>query len=146
MPSPAPLLSQFSSEIASLVAAAAPSTVAISTRDRNASGFFWRPNGVVAASDAIDAEHGSEIEVISHAGPIRMTLAGRDRATDVAILTSATAQGAPMALAVNITARRVHFKDATSGRAVVIESTRLAFGLVPHARLILRDFACGCPA
>ena len=112
MPNPAPLLSQFSSEIAALVAAAAPATVAIATRERASSGFFWRPNVVVAASDAIDADHGSEIEVISQAGRARMKLAGRDPATDVAILTSEAVSGAPLALAASAV--------VAAGEAVVV--------------------------
>ena len=98
MPTPSPMLAQLSSEIAALVAAAAPSTVALAARHRSASGFFWRPNVVVAASDSIDADDGSEIDVISQGGCVRMKLAGRDPATDIAILTSEAANGTPLSL------------------------------------------------
>ena len=93
------LLSQFSSEIANLAASAAPSTVAITGRGRAASGFFWRPTVVVTASEALDAERGATIEVLSSAGRIPMTFAGRDPSTDIAILTSAATTGVALALA-----------------------------------------------
>lgn len=104
MPSPTPsLLQQFSSEIAGRVAAAAPSTVSIATKDHMASGFFLQPGVVVTASEALDGDRGSEIEILCVAGKTRMTLAGRDPSTDIAILTGDAATGAALQLAADAT-------------------------------------------
>ena len=111
------LLRQFSTEVTRLLAAAHPSTVSITTGRRAISGFFWRPDIVVTASEGLDAEDGVEIVVASLAGPGRMKLAGRDPSTDIAILKGDAATGAPLALATHA---------ATAGEVAIVA------GRAPH--------------
>ena len=124
------LLSRFSSEIAILVATAAPSTVSISIKDHMASGFLWRPDVVVAPSEAIDADHGSEITVETHSGPVQMKLAGRDPSTDIAILTAASPAGTSLPLA---TATPVHVGEAAIVAARSRHGVSCAVGFVSLA-------------
>ena len=78
-------LQSLSDAIASVVADAAKSVVAVhSTRSRS-SGFVWRPGLIVTADEAL-AEDG-DIAVMSPGGePIAATVVGRDSTTDVALL------------------------------------------------------------
>jgi S1-C subfamily serine protease len=78
-------LQSLSDTLASVVADAAKSVVAVhSTRSRS-SGFVWRSGLIVTADEAL-AEDG-EIAVISPGGePVAATVVGRDSTTDVALL------------------------------------------------------------
>jgi S1-C subfamily serine protease len=88
-------LQSLSDTLASVVADAAKSVVAVhSTRSRS-SGFVWRPGLIVTADEAL-AEDG-EIAVMSPGGePVAATVVGRDSTTDVALL-SADGFAAPVA-------------------------------------------------
>jgi S1-C subfamily serine protease len=78
-------MQQFSDALASIVADAAKSVVAVhSTRSRS-SGFVWRPGLIVTADEALADE--GEIAVTSPGGEaVAATLVGRDATTDVALL------------------------------------------------------------
>jgi S1-C subfamily serine protease len=82
---PVSSLQSLSDTLASVVADAAKSVVAVhSTRSRS-SGFVWRPGLIVTADEAL-AEDG-EIAVMSPGGePVAATVVGRDSTTDVALL------------------------------------------------------------
>lgn len=78
-------LSDLSKAISSALGAVAPSIVAVGSKGRRCSGFVWRPGLVVTADEAL-ADDG-RIEVKWHGGEIvEAQLAGRDAATDVALL------------------------------------------------------------
>src|SRR5256885_14833320 len=68
------------------VAQCAQGVVAASGRRRGASsGFVWRPDIVVTASDALERDE--DIFVVTPAGErLGATLAGRDASTDIAVL------------------------------------------------------------
>jgi len=75
-----------SRDLADIVAHSGLSVVAVSVRGRiTSSGFMWRSDFVVTASDALEREDG--IQVLTPEGKrVPATLAGRDPSTDVALL------------------------------------------------------------
>ncbi len=82
IPSP---LSAFSSAVAELVRAAAPSVVSVKSQHAQSSGFVWRAGLVVAAENAL-ADDGA-IEIVAHdGGSAPAELVGRDPSSDVALL------------------------------------------------------------
>ncbi len=90
-------LPSLSAELQRITAAAAPGVVAVHSHRSRASGFVWRGGLVVTADEAL-AEEG-EITVVSPGGATaKATLAGRDPATNVALLRVDGAPAAPVAL------------------------------------------------
>jgi len=86
-------LALFSTALADLVAATAPSIVEIASHRSLASGFAWRENLVVTADETL-ADSG-EILVELAGGEVRSaTLVGRDPTTDIALL---RVEGTPLA-------------------------------------------------
>jgi S1-C subfamily serine protease len=91
------LLAAFSRRLSAMVEQCAPSVVAVAGRRRApSSGFVWRSDVVVTASDAVERDE--DIFVITAQGEqVGATLAGRDGATDIAVL-KARGAGTPLAL------------------------------------------------
>ena len=82
LPSP---LQTLSTALSGLVADAAQSVVAVHSKRSRSSGLVWRPGLIVTADGALAEE--DDIAVASPGGhTIAATLAGRDSATDVALL------------------------------------------------------------
>ena len=82
-------LKQLSASLAGLVAAAAPSILAVRSYRALSSGFLWKPGLIVTADEAL-AEEG-DIEVTLAGGKrVTATVAGRDPTTDVALLRAET--------------------------------------------------------
>ncbi|MDB5406097.1 MAG: hypothetical protein JWL84_1009 [Rhodospirillales bacterium] len=78
-------LEALSTALSDIVAAAAPSVVAVHSRRSLSSGFAWRSDLVVTADEAL-AEEG-DIAVVVNGGERRAaTIVGRDATTDVAVL------------------------------------------------------------
>jgi len=78
-------LAQFSTALADLVAATAPSIVEVASHRSLASGFVWRENLIVTADETL--ADGGEILVELAGGEVRTaTLVGRDPTTDIALL------------------------------------------------------------
>ncbi len=85
-------LAQFSTALADLVAATAPSIVEVASHRSLASGFVWRENLIVTADETL--ADGGEILVELAGGEVRTaTLVGRDPTTDIALL---RVEGAPL--------------------------------------------------
>lgn len=82
-----PNLNAISSEIAALAAAAGQSVVSVAHKRTVASGFFWRPDIVVTACEAIAASPGESVGIEGEGGA-RMTgtIVARDPGTDVALV------------------------------------------------------------
>ncbi|HEX3468247.1 MAG TPA: S1C family serine protease [Candidatus Elarobacter sp.] len=87
-------LASLSDEIASAVERVAPSVVAVEGRSRiGSSGFFIRPDLILTADHAIESD---EIAIVRADGKEeRVTIAGRDPSTDLALLRT-TASGVPL--------------------------------------------------
>lgn len=83
-------LSQFSHDVAALVAAAAPAVVAVHGGGRRpSSGIIWQPGVVVTAEETIAQDgnkDGSLAIVLPGGAHVPATLAGRDPSTDIAVL------------------------------------------------------------
>ncbi len=97
-------LHALSSEIAALVARAERSVVGVQAEGRRASGYFWRPDVVVTASDALEAGKGETVKLHLADGELAdARVLGHDPTTDVALIKperavealSSTSQGAP---------------------------------------------------
>jgi S1-C subfamily serine protease len=88
-------LAALSNDIAATIATAAASVVAVEGRDRiGSSGFFLRPNTILTADHALESE---EIAVVFADGRTEQAvIAGRDPATDIALLSVATAGPPPL--------------------------------------------------
>src|SRR5262245_32397194 len=78
-------LSSFSAELQRLVAATAPTVVAVHSHRSRASGFVGRAGLIVTAEEAL-ADEGEIIVVLPGGAEKKATLAGRDPSTDVALL------------------------------------------------------------
>lgn len=78
--------SQFSNQLAALVAAAAQSVVAVHGGGRRpSSGIIWQPGIVVTAEETV--AHDTDLAVTLPDGSrVQATLAGRDPSTDIAVL------------------------------------------------------------
>jgi S1-C subfamily serine protease len=94
-------LAALSNDISATVDAVAAAVVAVEGRDRvGSSGFFIRPNTILTADHAIEAD---EVEVVYADGRSETArLAGRDPATDIALLAVATAGPPPIAPAADV--------------------------------------------
>ena len=90
-------LSQFSDALASVVAQAAKSVVAVHAPRSRSSGFFWRPGLIVTADEAL-ADEGDFSVTLPGGETVAATLVGRDPSTDVALLRVERADIAPPAL------------------------------------------------
>src|SRR5262245_27063504 len=90
-------LSSFSAELQRLVAAAAPTVVAVHSHRSRSSGFVWRNGFVVTAEEAL-ADEGEITVVLPGGAAKKATLAGRDPSTDVALLRVEGMDTAPAAL------------------------------------------------
>jgi len=89
-------LSSLSAELQRLVATTAPSVVAVHSHRSRASGFLWRKGLVVTADEAL-AEEGDIAVVLPGGATAKATLAGRDPATNVALLRVEGADATPVA-------------------------------------------------
>jgi S1-C subfamily serine protease len=90
-------LASLSDEIATTVERVAASVVAVEGRSRlGSSGFFVRPDLVLTADHALESD---EIEIVRAGGKEeRVTIAGRDPSTDLALLRT-SASGTPLEFA-----------------------------------------------
>lgn len=123
-----PNLNAISSEIAALAAAVGPSVVSVAHQRSVASGFFWRPDIVVTASEAIGAPAGESVDVVGDGGA-RMTgtVIAHDAGTDVALVRIAgtgravPSAASPMALgqAVVVAGRTPHGASAVLGTVML---------------------------
>jgi S1-C subfamily serine protease len=92
---PTASLSDFSCEIAGLVAATAPAIVAVhASRDYPSSAVHWRDGLFVAASETIETEDGITLTLPS-GSTVPAEFVGRDPTTGIAILKSEVPEGAP---------------------------------------------------
>ncbi len=78
-------LQTLSTVLSGLVAAAAPSTVAVRSHRSRSSGFVWRPGLVVTVDEAL-AEEGEVAVTLAGGETVAAALVGRDPTTDVALL------------------------------------------------------------
>ncbi len=82
-------LNALSSEVAALVARAERSVVGVQAEGRRASGYFWRPDVVVTASDALEAGKGETVKLHFADGEFTdARVLGHDPTTDVALIKS----------------------------------------------------------
>ena len=91
-------LADLSDRIATIVAGAAPSVVAVHGGRRPTSGFAWRPDLVVTAEEAVEADEGVDVGLPGRER-VRAELVGRDPATAVALLRLPGRELPPLALA-----------------------------------------------
>jgi S1-C subfamily serine protease len=91
-------LRQFSDALASVVAQAAKSVVAVHAPRSRSSGFFWRPGLIVTADEAL-AEEGDFSVTLPGGETVAATLVGRDPSTDIALLRVDRTDIAPTAAA-----------------------------------------------
>ena len=90
-------LAELSDSLATLVEAAAPALVSLQSGRACLSGFFWRPDLVVTAEEALPEEGEIQATLADGSQHIAAVL-GRDPTTDVALLRIAGAKGAPIDL------------------------------------------------
>jgi S1-C subfamily serine protease len=90
-------LADLSDRIATIVAGAAPSVVAVHGGRRPTSGFAWRPDLVVTAEEAVEADEGVDVG-LPGGERVRAELVGRDPATAVALLRLPGRELQPLAL------------------------------------------------
>jgi S1-C subfamily serine protease len=103
MAEPNAILSTFSSAIAGVVAAAAPSIVSVHSRRSRASGFVCKAGLVVTADETLADE--GEVAIRLADGTTRpATIAGRDHTTDIALLKADTSGLMPAKLSTNVPA------------------------------------------
>jgi S1-C subfamily serine protease len=75
----------FSTALADLVRAAAPSLVSVQSNRARSTGFSWRPGLIVAAENALPDEE--EVSIVAHGGASSPAeIVGRDPSSDVALL------------------------------------------------------------
>src|SRR5262249_60263750 len=94
----ATILASLSSALAGVAASAAPSIVSVRSRRSRATGFVWKP-GLVITADEMLADDGEVAIRLSDGAERPATIAGRDHATDNALLHVATAARQPSQLA-----------------------------------------------
>ena len=78
-------LQDLSGALVGLVAAAAPAVVSVQSHRSRSSGFVWRPGFIVTADEAL-ADEGDVAVELSGGNTVAATVAGRDPATDIALL------------------------------------------------------------
>lgn len=125
--SPSQIL-KLSTELAGLVAKAAPSIVAVLSHRSRSSGFVWRPGLIVTADEAL-AEEG-EFAIRPPGGDeVPAQLVGRDPSTDIALLRIKRDDLPPVPTAAPV--------PAAGALAIVVAahdgSPTAAFGVVSHA-------------
>ncbi len=124
---PGGALAALSNDIAATVEAVAAHVVAVEGRDRvGSSGFFLRPNTVVTADHALESD---DITVVFAGGRIeKARIAGRDAATDIALLSvptpgssalATTADDAPRVGAIALAVARDDDGDLSATMGVV---------------------------
>jgi S1-C subfamily serine protease len=91
-------LAELSDRIATIVAGAAPSVVAVHGGRRPTSGFAWRPDLVVTAEEALEVDERVEVG-LPDGERVRAEFVGRDPATAVALLRLPGRELPPLALA-----------------------------------------------
>jgi S1-C subfamily serine protease len=91
-------LQNLSAQLSSLGARAAPAVVAVQSHRALSSGFFWR-DGLVVTADAALAEEGEVLVMLASGEQRAAAFAGRDPATDIALLRIAGGASAPVTLA-----------------------------------------------
>jgi S1-C subfamily serine protease len=94
----ASILSRFSSDLAALVATAAPAMVSIGSGHARSTGFLWRPGLIVTADEALPDEDSFTV-TLAGGQSADARLVGRDAATDVALLRIEGPGSEPVALA-----------------------------------------------
>lgn len=98
MTTSSPTLAAYAAEIAAIAAEGAKSAVGVETRGRASSGFYWKPDMIVTASEALSAKKDEAVKVRSPSGEVfEGRVAGRDPSTDVAVIqTSSLGEPMPM--------------------------------------------------
>jgi S1-C subfamily serine protease len=90
-------LTSLSASLSGLVAATAPSIVAIHSHRALSSGFIWKTGMIVTADEAL-ADEGEVAVTLSGGKRISATIAGRDPPTDIALLRADIGAVSPIAL------------------------------------------------
>ena len=90
-------LTNLSASLSGLVAATAPSIVAIHSHRALSSGFIWKTGMIVTADEAL-ADEGEVAVTLSGGKRISATIAGRDPTTDMALLRADIGAVSPIAL------------------------------------------------
>ena len=90
-------LTNLSASLSGLVAATAPSIVAIHSHRALSSGFIWKTGMIVTADEAL-ADEGEVAVTLSGGKRISATIAGRDPTTDIALLRADIDAVSPIAL------------------------------------------------
>jgi S1-C subfamily serine protease len=90
-------LQDISTDLTKLVAAAAPSVVAISSHRSRSNGFIWRQGLIVTADEAL-AEEGNIEVTFAGGGKAAAKVVGRDPATDITVLRVERTDIQPLAL------------------------------------------------
>ena len=90
-------LTNLSASLSGLVAATAPSIVAIHSHRALSSGFIWKTGMIVTADEAL-ADEGEVAVTLSGGKRISATIAGRDPTTDIALLRADIGAVSPIAL------------------------------------------------
>jgi len=90
-------LTSLSASLSGLVAATAPSIVAIHSHRALSSGFIWKTGMIVTADEAL-ADEGEVAVTLSGGKRISATIAGRDPTTDIALLRADIDAVSPIAL------------------------------------------------
>jgi S1-C subfamily serine protease len=90
-------LTNLSASLSGLVAATAPSIVAIHSHRALSSGFIWKTGMIVTADEAL-ADEGEVAVTLSGGKRISATIAGRDPPTDIALLRADIGAVSPIAL------------------------------------------------
>jgi S1-C subfamily serine protease len=90
-------LTNLSASLSGLVAATAPSIVAIHSHRALSSGFIWKTGMIVTADEAL-ADEGEVAVTLSSGKRISATIAGRDPTTDIALLRADIGAVSPIAL------------------------------------------------
>lgn len=119
-----PQLTSLSSEIAALATSARPLVVSVAHKRAVASGFFWRPDMIVTASEAIAAPAGESVEILAEGDShLTGTVLAHDPGTDVALIrvigsgSTSSVRAQPLALgeAVVVAGRSPHGPTASLG-------------------------------
>ena len=90
-------LTNLSASLSGLVAATAPSIVAIHSHRALSSGFIWKTGMIVTADEAL-ADEGEVAITLSGGKRFSATIAGRDPTTDIALLRADIGAVSPIAL------------------------------------------------
>ena len=94
-----------SNALAALVRDAGRSIIGVHSPRSRASGWFWRPQLIVTASDAI-ADEGPIHVTLPGGDRVEATLKGRDASTDIALLRVDRTDVAPAAVSDDAPSRR----------------------------------------